>query len=231
MKHSFLDKYSDGHSAVHRLDSRAKIISVFIFILALALTPPTIWLAYLVYFLAGAGLILASRVPLRYILKRSLMIIPFVLLISIFMLFFKGGEVAFSFHIWLWQVSITYQGLQQMGLLLVRAWLSILALVLLTSTTRMTDLLNGLERLRLPRVMVMTLSFMYRYIFILTDEVMRMKQARDSRNCGGSKIFRVKTVGRMAGTLFIRSYERGERVYDAMLARGYGGRKALDSKL
>ncbi|OGN99496.1 MAG: hypothetical protein A2Y90_02645 [Chloroflexi bacterium RBG_13_52_12] len=87
----------------------------------------------------------------------------------------------------------------------------------------MTDLLRGMEQLRLPRVMVMILSFMYRYIFILMDEVLRMKQARDSRSFGGSRLWQIKTVGKMAGTLFIRSYERGERVYAAMAARGYDG--------
>jgi cobalt/nickel transport system permease protein len=75
----------------------------------------------------------------------------------------------------------------------------------------------------MPRVMVMLLSFMYRYIFVLTDEAMRLKRARDSRNFGGSNWWQIKTVGRMISTLFLRSYERGERVYVAMLARGYDG--------
>ena len=75
----------------------------------------------------------------------------------------------------------------------------------------------------MPRVMIMILSFMYRYIFVLVDEVMRMRQARDSRNFGGSRLWHLKTIGNMTGTLFIRSYERGERVYAAMLARGFDG--------
>ena len=75
----------------------------------------------------------------------------------------------------------------------------------------------------MPWVMVMLLSFMYRYIFLLTDEVMRMKQARDSRNFGGKRLWQIRTIGNMIGTLFIRSYERGERVYVAMLARGFDG--------
>jgi len=107
---------------------------------------------------------------------------------------------------------------------LIKAWLSVLSLILLSSTTEFSELLKGLEQLRMPRVMVMTLSFMYRYIFLLVDEVIRMKQARDSRNFGGKRMWQLKTIGNMVGTLFLRSYERGERVYGAMVARGFDGR-------
>jgi len=148
---------------------------------------------------------------------------PFVLMIAIFIPFFTQGEVAGSYNIWLWQVSVTYSGLQVLWNVLIKAWLSILSLILLTSTIKLTNLLNGLEQLGMPKVMVMILSFMYRYIFVLVDEVMRMRQARDSRNFGGSRLWQLRTIGNMIGTLFIRSYERGEWVYAAMLARGFDG--------
>ena len=208
---------------IHRLDPRTKFVAVFLLILALALTSPGRWPVFAVYFVLIAILILLSRVPVLYILKRSLVIIPFVLVIAVFIPFFKGGDAFASFTVWTWHISATYYGLQILATIAVKAWLSILSLILLTSTTKITDLLRGLEQLRLPRVMVMILSFMYRYIFILVDEVLRMKQARDSRNVGGSRLWHIKTVGKMAGTLFIRSYERGERVYTAMAARGYDG--------
>jgi cobalt/nickel transport system permease protein len=223
MKHSFLDRYSDGDSLVHRLDPRTKLVAVFMFILGVALISPAMWSVFAAYFIIIAALIIISRVPILYVLRRSLVIIPFVLLIAIFIPFFKEGEAITSFNVWTWQVTPTYHGIQVLVTILIKAWLSILGLILLASTTKITDLLRGLEQLRLPRVMVMVLSFMYRYIFILTGEVMRMKQARDSRNFGGSRLWQLKTIGSMAGTLFIRSYERGERVYDAMLARGFDG--------
>lgn len=223
MHHSFLDQYSDRDSFIHRLDPRTKLVTVFLFILAVALTTPSLWLVYALYFVIIAVLIGVSRVPVLYILKRSLVILPFVLLVAIFVPFFKGGEPAASFYIWDWQITVTYHGLAVLGNILAKAWLSILSLILLTATTKMTDLLRGLEQLRMPRIMVMILSFMYRYIFVLVDEVMRMKQARDSRNFGGSRWWQIRTIGNMAGTLFIRSYERGERVYAAMLSRGYDG--------
>jgi cobalt/nickel transport system permease protein len=194
------------------------------------LTPPNRWPAFALYFILVAALILLSKVPVFYVLKRSLIIMPFVVLIAIFIPFFREGEVAGSYNIWLWQVSVTYSGLQVFWNILAKAWLSILSLILLTSTTKFSNLLKSLEQLRMPRVMVMILSFMYRYIFVLVDEVMRMRQARDSRNFGGGRLWQLRTIGNMIGTLFIRSYERGERVYAAMMARGFDGQtRTLES--
>jgi len=229
VKHSFVDRYSDLDSIIHRLDPRTKLITTLLFILVVALTPPNSWSAFALYFAVIATLLLLSKVPIFYVFKRSLVIMPFVLMIAIFVPFFKEGEVAGSYNLWLWQVSVTYSGLQVLSNILAKAWLSILSLILLTSTTKMTGLLKGLEQLRMPRVMVMILSFMYRYLFVLVDEVMRMKQARDSRNFGGKRLWQIRTIGNMIGTLFIRSYERGERVYAAMVARGFDGQtRTLD---
>ena len=223
MKHSFIDQYSDRDSFIHRLDPRTKFITTLLLILALVLTPTSQWLAFALYLVIIAALIFLSTVPIGYILKRSLVVMPFVALIAIFIPFFKEGEVVGSYNIWLWQVSVTYSGLQVLMNILIKAWLSVLSLIWLTSTTKLANLLKGLEQLRMPRVMVMILSFMYRYIFVLVDEVMRMRQARDSRNFGGKRLWQLRTIGNMIGTLFIRSYERGERVYAAMLARGFDG--------
>ncbi|MFC1991256.1 cobalt ECF transporter T component CbiQ [Chloroflexota bacterium] len=223
MKHNFIDQYSNLDSFIHRLDPRTKLITTLLFILVVISTPPTGWQVFVFYLLLIGILMLLSRVPILYILKRSLVIIPFVLMITIFIPFFKEGEVAGSYNIWMWQVSVTYNGLQVLWNVLFKAWLSILSLILLTSTTTLANLLRGLEKLRMPRIMIMILSFMYRYIFVLVDEVLRMKQARDSRNFGGSRLWQIRTIGNMIGTLFIRSYERGERVYAAMMARGFDG--------
>ena len=224
MKHSFLDRYSDRNSFIHRLDARTKLITTLLFILAVALTPPGGWTAFVLYFALISALVLLSRVPVLYVLKRSLVIVPFVALVAVSLPFFKGGEAIGSYNIWMWEVSVSYDGLQLFATILTRAWLSILSLILLTSATRVSDLLTALEQLRMPRVMVMILSFMYRYIFVLVDEAMMMKQARDSRSFGGKRLWQLRTVGNMIGTLFIRSYERGERVYEAMVARGFDGR-------
>lgn len=231
MKHSFLDRYSDLGSLIHRLDPRTKLITTFAFILVVVLTPPLRWQAFVLYFALISGLILLSKVPPLYVLKRSLVIVPFVLMIVIFNLFLKPGEIVVSFNIWHWQLSITEEALVFSWNVLIKAWLSVLSLILLSSTTKFPDLLKGLERLGMPGLMVMILSFMYRYIFVLVDEVIRMKQARDSRNFGGKRMWQIKTIGNMVGTLFLRSYERGERVYVAMLARGFDGKTLTLSNL
>jgi cobalt/nickel transport system permease protein len=229
VEHSFIDRYSDLDSFIHRLDPRTKIITTLIFVLAVVITPTAEWRAFACYFLLIGSLLILSKLPPFYVLKRALVIVPFVLVIGIFNLF-KAGDPVASFHLWDWHFSITQEGLLVFSNVLVKASLSILALILLSSTTKFTNLLKGLEQLRMPKVMVMTLSFAYRYIFVLVDEAMRMWRAKESRNFGGKRIRQIRTVGNMVGTLFIRSYERGERVYAAMVSRGYDGKiEVLDS--
>jgi len=221
MKHSFIDQYSDGDSLIHRLDPRTKLITSLAFIVAVVLTPVSNWRVFIFYFCLVVALLIISRLPPLYVLKRSLVIFPFVLLVAIFIPFFKQGEVAGSYNIGLWQVSVTYSGLVVLANVVVKAWLSILSLILLSATTQFTELLRGLRQSGVPEVIVLILSFMYRYIFVLVDETLRMRRAQDSRNFGGSRRRQLKTIGNMIGTLFIRSYERGERVYAAMLSRGF----------
>ena len=223
MKHSFIDQYSDLDSFIHRLDPRVKFFTSLAFIIAVMLTPGGSWKAFAFYLGIILSSVLISRVPLSYVLKRSVVIFPFVIMIGIFIPFFRQGEVAGSYNIWLWQLSVTYSGLFILANIVSKAWLCILSLIILSATTSVTDLLRGLSQLGLPRVLVLILSFMYRYIFVLVDEAMRLRQARESRNFGGSRLHHLKTLGNMIGTLFIRSYERGERVYMAMLSRGFDG--------
>ncbi len=223
MKHSFIDQYCDLDSFIHRLDPRTKFVASLAFILAVLLTPAGKWWMFVFYFLIVLGLLIFSRLPPTYALKRSLAVIPFVLLIAIFIPFFKEGEIAGSYNIWLWKISVTYSGLFVLANVVAKAWLCILCLILLSSTTKLTELLRGLQQLGVPQAIVLILSFMYRYIFVLMDEAMRMQQAYQSRDIGGSLLRRLKTFGNMIGALFIRSYERGERIYAAMVSRGFDG--------
>ena len=120
MKHSFIDQYSDRDSLIHKLDPRTKFIITLAFVLAVVATPPTRWQAFAFYLALIISLILLSKLPPLYVLKRSLVIVPFVLMIAIFIPFFKQGEVAGSYNIWLWQVSVSYSGLLVYGMLLLR---------------------------------------------------------------------------------------------------------------
>jgi cobalt/nickel transport system permease protein len=223
MKHSFIDEYSGLDSFVHRLDPRTKLLGSLAFVLAVVLTPAGTWKAYAVYLLVMIGLILLSRLPLKYVLKRSLVIFPFVIAVAIFMPFFKQGQVVAGWDIGSWHIAITYEGLAVLVNVIVRSWLCILCLIVLSSSTRFEQLLNGMYRLRVPHVFVQITSFMYRYMFVLVDQAMRMQMARDSRNYGLNRGNIFKTMGNMIGMLFIRSYERAERIYAAMLSRGYYG--------
>jgi cobalt/nickel transport system permease protein len=220
-----LDSYRDAGTFVHRLDPRVKFLAVLLFIIGVAITQPPHWWAYLIFFVLVTALALASRTPAGYLVKRSLIVEPFVFFVAVFVPFFHPGGALAQFSLGGWHVTIYREGTFIFLGIMIKAWLSIVALILLSTTTRLTDLLHGLERLHLPRVMVMILSFMYRYIFVLVEEVGRLRTARDSRGYGGgSHRHRIRTVGTMTGTLFIRSYERGERIYNAMLSRGYDGR-------
>jgi len=223
MKHSFIDQYSGLDSFVHRLDPRTKLICSLAFVLAVVLTPAGTWNVFVVYLLILLGLIWLSRLPIKYVLKRSLVIFPFVVMIAIFVPFFKQGQVAASYDIGAWHIAITYEGLAVLINVIVKSWLCILCLIILSSSTKFEELMHGMYRLKVPQVFVQITSFMYRYMFVLADQAMRMQMARDSRNFGLNRRNIFKTMGNMIGMLFIRSYERAERIYAAMLSRGYNG--------
>ncbi len=231
MEHNFIDKYSDLNSPIHRLDPRLKFIATLAFILTVVSTPPSCWQAFLLYFALIASLLLLSRLPPVYVLKRSLVVLPFVLMVALFLPFLRRGEVAGSYNVWLWEISVTYGGLMVLWNITAKAWLAVMAMILLSSTTKIPALFMGMGKLGMPLVMVLLLSFLYRYLFVLGEEVLRLKRARDSRNFRGGGWSQIQSVGHMIGTLFLRSYERGERVYAAMLSRGFDGQLRTLSRL
>lgn len=222
--HNIIDVYKHRDSFIHKLDPRVKLLTTIAFVIAVVATPPSRWPALSLYLALLLSLFLLSKLPFTYVLKRSLVIIPFSLAIALFIPFFKGGEVAGSYNIWMWKVSVTYSGLMVLWNVVVKAWLCVLGMILLSSTTQFHLLLKGMEQLHMPTIMVTMLAFMYRYLFVLVDELGRMRRARDSRDFGGKRMWQMRTVGHIIGVLFLRSYERGERVYMAMLARGFDGR-------
>ena len=229
MHHSYIDEYSNIDSPIHRLDPRAKIVSFVGFMLFVIFTKPISFHAFFLYAFFLLGLILLSRLPLRFVLVRSLTIIPFVLMIALFIPFLKKGEVAGGYSLGSLKLVITYDGLIVFWNVLIKAYLSILCMILLVSTTKFAVFLKALEKLKIPKVIVMVLSFMYRYIFVIFDELMEMKRAKDARSVGGSRWFHAKALSNMLGVLFVRSYENGEAVYLAMCARGFSGTiKTLD---
>jgi cobalt/nickel transport system permease protein len=223
LNHIALDQYCDRDSIMHRLDARTKLLFALLFIFVVVSSPSGSWFAFVVYFVVISSLILVSRLPIGHVLKRSLAIVPFVIMIAIFVPFFREGEIAYNFQVGMIHANVTYEGILVLETILIKAWLSILSLIWLTSVTRVTSLLRALRRLHFPGVLVMIISFMYRYLFVIVDETLRMKQARDCRSFGGNRLRQLRSIGSIIGTLFVRSYERSERVYFAMAARGFDG--------
>jgi len=213
----------EKHSTEKDLDPRIKLLSVLSVIILIVIIPPGKWLAYVPFLAIVLALILFHRLPLKKVLLRSISIIPFVLVITIFLPFFKGGPAIFSGQLWIFRINISQDGIVAMLSILIKAWLCMLSLIWLTTTTTITSLLEALRRLHFPAVMVMILSSMYRFIFVIIEETRRMKHARDCRLCGEDRLIQFRSLGNLIGTLFIRSYERSERVYAAMLARGFDG--------
>lgn len=224
-----LDSYLPGNSPVHRLDPRVKLGLTLLFILTVALTPDRKWAVF--GLLEGMILltIFSARVGMGVIQKRSALAIPFVLA-ALTVVFVPGALDTARIPIpgTPWAISTT--GLWRFVSIAVRSYLSVQAAVLLAATTPFPDLLWGMRALKVPPLLVAIGGFLYRYLFVLADEAQRMMQARETRSAalpgrkgGGTLSWRARVTGVMAGTLFLRSYERSERIWSAMVTRGYDG--------
>ena len=158
-----------------------------------------------------------SKIPILLLFKRALIEIPFVFF-AVLMPFFGEGDKFSIFGLMVYR-----DGLLAGTSIVVKGTLGVLAAVILSTTTTAREILRGLEKLKLPMIMVQIASFMLRYINVISDEMERMKVARESRGFIATGIKHWKVLATAAGALFIRSYERGERVHLSMLSRGYEG--------
>lgn len=219
--HHFLTDTRFGAGPIHRLDPRAKILGFFGLTLVGATTPPTELWAFALYFAIIIFLVGLSHLPLRFLLTRVAAVLPFVAVVAVFLPFFhRGGGREFDLVL---GVTVSEAGLLLLWNVLVKATLGILSMMLLALTTSFPELVAGLDGLRMPRVFTLIGSFMYRYSFVLLDEQRRMRRAMEARNHRGRWLWDVRIVGHVISSLFMRSYQRGERVYVAMLSRGYDG--------
>jgi len=222
------DRYHETTSFIHRLDPRVKVSVTLAFILSNALLPDGAWVAFVFswIFLLWANQL--SSLGILFTFKRSFVALPFAL-IAITVLFSVPGEPLASFH-FIWDITITDAGVLRFVSIVIRSWLSVQMAILLVAAARFPDIVHALEHLRVPSILTTIIAFLYRYLFVLADEVFRLLRARESRSAsvagsrsGGSVAWRARVAGNMAGQLFIRSYERSDRVYNAMLSRGYTG--------
>jgi cobalt/nickel transport system permease protein len=194
------------------------VLTLLAFMIVVVATPRDWYAAYAVYGLAVATVIGVSRVPPTYILKRTVVEVPF-LFFAVLLPFVATGPQTQVLGI-----SVSQHGLEAGIALLVKGTLGVLASLTLAATTEPQALLHGLERLHLPQQLVQIMSFMVRYLDVVTDEMQRMKIARESRGFSARDPRQWPVLAKSAGALFIRSYERGERVHLAMLSRGYTGK-------
>ena len=202
---------------VHSLPSHLKIVTVLLFIFVVVSTPITVWPAFIAFFVLVLATTFAAKVSIFTLFKRALIEIPFIFF-AILMPFFGKGE---RFEVG--PLNLYREGLLAGGSIVAKGTLGVMIAVVLSTSTTAREILRGLERLKLPSLMVQIASFMLRYVNVVNDEMERMKIARESRGFEATGMKSWRVLATAAGALFIRSYERGERVHLSMLSRGYEG--------
>ncbi|MER6004353.1 cobalt ECF transporter T component CbiQ [Nonomuraea angiospora] len=209
--------YLPGDSVVHRLPPQCKLLAVFAFAIVVVATPRERFWAFAVYAALLGAVAVAARVPLAYVLRRMVIEVPFVLFAFLIPVIGLGERTTVL------GLSLSVPGLWAAWNILAKATLGVIASILLAATTEPRVILIGAQRLRLPALLVQIAMFMLRYMDVIMDEMRRMRVARESRGFEARDLRHIPVIARSAGALFIRSYERGERVHLAMLSRGYTG--------
>jgi cobalt/nickel transport system permease protein len=214
-----LDLDGERKTFWNTLAPQTRILCVLVLVVAISLTPNGQWLTWGIYSVGILSTLLVSQITYSVLLKRLAVESAFVSVVLIGTLFRGGGELLWQ---WGW-LSVTTTGLTILGSVSLKALLSLLLLNILTLTTSVPILLHGLTVLKMPPLLVAILASMYRYLSVLIEEFNAMRRAALSRNLMNGRRWQRLVVGNMIGSLFIRTYERGERVHLAMLSRGYRG--------
>ena len=206
-----------GHSPVHRLAPETKVVATFAFVMCVALTPREQMWAFGVHAAVAVSIVALAGLPARVVLARLAVIIPF-LTFAVLVPFVAGGE----------EVDVLGLGLSRDGLwgawnVAAKASIGATASIILSATTSVPEILRALTRLRVPKVLVSIMAFMMRYLDLLVDQLGRMRTSMTARCHDPRWLWQAKPIASSAGALFVRSYERGERVHQAMLSRGFTG--------
>jgi cobalt/nickel transport system permease protein len=215
--------YLHRHTFIHNLAPETKILSVFLFVLVVVATPIQNYYAYICFVLIILALTRLAQIPYRTLFLRSLIEVPFVLF-AVLMPFFGTGEKIDFLGVNLYQA-----GLLAGASIIAKGTIGVFMAIILSATTSARSILEGLARLKIPAVILGIASFMIRYLNVVNDELIRMRIARESRGFQAKGLRSWKVLSQTLGALFIRSYERGERVYLAMLSRGFQGKMPDDN--
>jgi cobalt/nickel transport system permease protein len=214
LKH--LDMLATGNSAIHRLDARSKVLAAFFFIIAVVSFDRYALMELAPFLFFPIITITLSDLPICYVLKKVLTILPFALFVGLFNPFFDR-----EIHMVLGPVAVSGGWISCLSIL-VRSALTVGCAVILIASTGFMSVCHALERLGTPRVFTVQLLFLYRYIFVLSEEAARTRRARELRSFG-KKGSGISTFGPLIGHLLIRTWSRAERIHMAMLARGFKG--------
>lgn len=212
-----LDRLSYQNSVIHRLDPRAKVIVTMLFVITVVSYPKYEVMSLIPFFIFPVLLITLSDIPLLLIMKKVIFVSPFALFIGIFNPLFDAGTVT------LWHGIHISAGWISLLSIMMKFTLTVSAALLLIATTSFPGICNALQMLGVPAPFTSQLLFLYRYIFVLMEEAMRMARARDLRTVG-TQGTGIKVFVRLIGLLFIRTVERAERIYQSMLSRGFYGK-------
>jgi cobalt/nickel transport system permease protein len=207
-----------GTSPVHRLPAEVKIVAAVLGLLCVVATPRGAFAVFGGYLLLLAAVWAVAQIPPGWIARRSLIETPFVVLAVL--LPFAGGAP----HVEWLGLTLSEPGLLGAWNILVKGTLGVLTSLTLAATTPMRELLLGLQRLHAPTLAVTIATLMLRYVDVIVAEARRMRVARLSRGHDPRFLWQVGATARGVGALFVRAYERGERVHLAMLSRGWEGR-------
>jgi cobalt/nickel transport system permease protein len=211
-------------SRIHRLPAQVKIVALFVFVLAVVSTPAGVFWAFALYAALLVGCVVLAKLPPLVVMRRLAVETPFVVFALVLPFVATGPRVEVL------GVSLSQSGVLGSWNVLAKGTLGVVAAIVLSATTAPRALLAGLERLRLPSTLVAILSFMVRYLSVVSDDLHRMRIARESRGYTGGRVGHLKAIAGGVGALFVRSFERGERVHLAMQSRGYTGRMPLLSE-
>lgn len=206
-----------GNSPVHRLPPEVKVLAAFLFVCCVVATPREVFWAFGGYLLVLTGVWMVAAIPPGWIARRALIEAPFVVLAVL--LPFAEGEP----RVHVAGMSLSVAGLLAGWNIVIKGTLGVLTSLTLAATTAPRDLLIGLQRLRVPNTITTIATLMLRYLEVIVGEARRMRIARISRGHDPRLLWQAGATARGVGSLFLRSYERGERVHLAMLARGWSG--------
>lgn len=215
----------EGDTAIHRLAPHVKLVGLVAFVLLVVSVPAGAHRALALLLLLAVVMLASTRVPVRLVLPRLAVEIPFVVFALILPFVAVGPQVDVG------PFTVSEQGLDGAIALLLKGTCGVVAAVTFAVTTRPRDLVRALQHLRVPDPLVVIASFMVRYVDVVVDQVGRMRVARESRGFRASSPRAWPVIASSAGALFIRSYERGERVHLAMVSRGWSGSMPVTAPL